>query len=156
MKVSLFGGLVSVACALALLAVPTGCQKKSDPNADLQRAAQAMEQTDASQAAAAPQTPPPPPPANPAGAQAAPPVGGNVVAQQMNQAMTSYQGGNYVDAVTRLQWLRASAPKTPDQAQALQDAIASVMGELYARAARGDATAAQAVKQYEQYLNSRH
>lgn len=155
MKASFSAGLVSAACALALVAALAGCQKKSDPNADLQRAAQAMEQTDANQAAVAPQTPPPPP-ANPAGTQSAPPAGGTVVAQQMNQAMASYQGGNYVDAVTRLQWLRASAPKTPDQAQALQDAIASVMGELYTRAARGDAAAAQAVKQYEQYLNSRH
>jgi hypothetical protein len=73
----------------------------------------------------------------------------------MNQAVTAYQGGHYVDAVTRLQQLRAMTGKTPEQTMALQEAIAAVMGELYTRASKGDARAKAAVKEYERIQNAR-
>ena len=68
----------------------------------------------------------------------------------MNQALASYKSGDYEDAVTRLQQLRATRAITTEQRMALQDAMASVMADIYARAARGDARAKQSVKQYEQ------
>jgi hypothetical protein len=67
----------------------------------------------------------------------------------MTQAVISYKAGQYVDAVTRLQWLRARKGNTPEQIMALQQATAAVMGEIYARAARGDPVAQKAVKEYE-------
>lgn len=72
----------------------------------------------------------------------------------MTQAVASYKAGQYVDAVTRLQWLRARKGNTPEQIMALQEATAAVMGEIYARAARGDAVAQKAVKEYERLQNA--
>lgn len=73
----------------------------------------------------------------------------------MSEAMASYKGGNLTDAVTQLQRLRAQSVITPEQRMALQDAMAAVMTDIYGRAAKGDARAQQAVKQYELMQNSR-
>lgn len=134
---------------LALLtAALVGCGKKSDPNSELQKAAEAIAETSPEQpapttASAAPRTAVAPQPAQP------PP------AQQMNQAMASYKSGNLEDAVTQLQRLRAQSAITPQQRMALQDAMAAVMTDIYARAAKGDARAQLAVKQYETMQNAR-
>ena len=77
------------------------------------------------------------------------------VSQQMTQAVASYKSGHYEDAVVRLQWLRARKGNTAEQILALQEATAAVMGEIYARAARGDPAAQKAVKEYERLQNSR-
>jgi hypothetical protein len=74
----------------------------------------------------------------------------------MTQAMAAYQAGNLEDAVTRLQKLRATPAMTPEQRMALNDAMGSVMTEIYGLAAQGDARAIQAVKQYEMMQNQRH
>jgi hypothetical protein len=68
--------------------------------------------------------------------------------------MASYWVGNLEDAVTRLQKLRATPVMSPQQRMALNDAIAAVMGDTYARAERGDSRAIQAVKQYERMQTS--
>jgi hypothetical protein len=73
----------------------------------------------------------------------------------MTQAIASYKSGHYEDAVTRLQWLRGRKGNTPEQLMAIQEAMAAVMGEIYARAARGDAAAQKAVKEYERLQNAR-
>lgn len=144
-----------VAGSLAVL-VSTGCNKKTDTNSALEQAVQVMEQAESSQAApvSVPQqttvtTSPTAP------AQAAPAVATTSVAQQMNQAVAAYKGGHYVDAVTRLQQLRALTGKTPEQTLALQEAIAAVMAELYTRASKGDTRAQTAVKEYERIQNAR-
>jgi hypothetical protein len=54
-----------------------------------------------------------------------------------------------------LQKLRATPVMTPQQRIALNDAMAAVMGEIYVLAAKGDARAQQAVKQYEKMQTQR-
>lgn len=142
MKLFFVAGL-SATLAVTLI----GCGKKADAASELQRAANEMGasspeapvKTSSSAAptpvAAQPSQPPP--------------------AQQMNQAMVSYKSGNLEDAVTQLQKLRAQSAITPQQRMALQDAMAAVMTDIYARAAKGDARAQQAVKQYEMMQNAR-
>lgn len=73
----------------------------------------------------------------------------------MNQAMVAYKSGKLEDAVVQLQKLRAQSAITPQQRMALQDAMAAVMTDIYARAAKGDARAQQAVKEYERMQNAR-
>ena len=68
-------------------------------------------------------------------------------AQQMKQAVEAYKGGKLEDAVTRLQKLRATPTMTAQQRMALNDAMAAVMADIYAQAAKGDARALAAVKQ---------
>ena len=68
----------------------------------------------------------------------------------MNEALAAYKNGNYQDAVTRLQVMRAKAAMSPQQRMALQDAMGAVMTEVYALAAKGDARA-QAVKATREY-----
>jgi len=129
--------LTSLGAVLA--ASLAGCNKKADPTSELQKAVRTMELAN-------------PAPAAPAGiAQPAQPP----PAQQMSEAMASYKGGNLTDAVTQLQRLRAQSVITPEQRMALQDAMAAVMTDIYGRAAKGDARAQQAVKQYELMQNSR-
>lgn len=137
-----------------------GCGQKTDPESELKKAVNAMEQA-APTANPAPAEPAPTPiaqpiqpirPTQPTTVVAPPPV---PPAQQMQQAMASYKAGNYEDAVTRLQRLRTKAAMTPQQRMALQDAMAAVMTEVYTLAAKGDARAIQAVKQYEQMRNAR-
>ena len=103
---------------------------------------------------------------SPAGKPAAQPVTAPVQSEsvaaatspsaEMNQALAAYKGGQLDDAVTRLQKLRATSALTPQQRIALNDAMASVMTEIYALAAKGDARAIQAAKQYEKLQTQRH
>ena len=134
-----------VLCAsLAVAAV--GCRQKTDPTSQLEKAVSALAQGEPAPAAtAAPSQPAPP--LEPAAAAAAP---APAPAQQMSQALAAYQAGDFEDAVTRLQKLRATPVMTPQQRIALNDAMAAVMTEIYSRAAKGDARAIQAVQQYEE------
>lgn len=132
-----------------------GCKKQADAGGALEEAAKTIEQADAAQPVVAPVPQPASPQPAAAPAQPAPVVATTAVAQQMNQAVTAYKGGHYVDAVTRLQQLRAMTGKTPEQTMALQEAIAAVMAELYTRASKGDARAKAAVKEYERIQTSR-
>lgn len=136
-------GVALLGASLCLLL--GGCGRKSDANAELQKAVNALDQATPAptqapapaQTAVAPQPVPTPPPA------ASP-------AREMQQALAAYKGGDLQDAVTRLQKLRAAPAITSQQRIALNDAMAAVMTEIYALAAKGDARAIQAVKQYEQ------
>ncbi len=71
----------------------------------------------------------------------------------MKQAVEAYKGGQLEDAVTRLQKLRATTTMTAQQRMALNDAMAAVMTDIYALAAKGEPRAVQAVKQYELLQN---
>ncbi len=141
----------SVALAVTLLVALNGCSKKTDANAELERAASTLANAEPAPApAAAPSQPAPAPQTTaPAPEPAAPP------AQQMNQAMSAYKAGQLEDAVTRLQKLRAMPTMTPQQRMAMNDAMAAVMADIYTLAAKGDARAIQAVRQYEQMQTQR-
>jgi len=129
--------LVSACLAVICLA---GCgQKQVEPTAELEKAAKAM-------AAAEPSAP-----AQPVKQTAAPT---STPAQQVQQAMTAYKSDQLTDAVTQLQAVRSRAAITPEQRLALQDAMGAVMSDIYARAAKGDARAQQAVKEYERLQNA--
>lgn len=145
---------LAVAILGVFIGAGAGCHKQADANAELANAVKVLEKADPGQ----PPVTAPPPEAVSANA-AAPPSQEAVivqpVAQQMSQALTAYKGGNYVDAITRLQWLRTKAAKTPEQTMAIQDAMAAVMAELYARAEKGDARAQQAIKQFQETRNTR-
>ena len=121
--------------AFFVLAV-AGCHRRGDANAEMARAVKELEQG----------TPGQPP------AQAGTSL---PVAQQMNEAMVAYKGGDYLDAIMRLQVLRSTGTKTPDQTMAVQNAMAAVMTELYSRAEKGDTRAQQAIKQYQEERNKR-
>jgi len=133
-----------VASALAVLAM-TGCGREEDATGELEKAAEMLESAQPPPAEA------PQPSTVQYGTQPAPPM---PPAQQMNQALASYKSGNFEDAVTQLQKLRAQPVMTPQQRMALQDAMAAVMTDIYTRAANGDARAQQAVKEYERMQNS--
>lgn len=137
--------------ATLTVAIP-GCSKKTDANAELERAARTLA---AAEPAPAPGAAPyqPPQPLQPASAPEATPA--PAPAQQMNQAMVAYKAGQLEDAVTRLQKLRAMPTMTPQQRIAMNDAMAAVMSDIYALAAKGDSRAIQAVKQYEQMQTQR-
>lgn len=128
-----------------------GCGQKTDANSELERAARLMQEADSAPEPGQTPTPVTTPvyvpsgtPTQPAQSQPAPPP-----AEQMSEAMTAYKSGNLEDAVTRLQRLRATPAMNPEQRMALNDAMAAVMTEIYSLAAKGDARAVQAVKQYE-------
>jgi len=141
--------------AAALVAVfgvgTTSCSKKPSTDHALDEAVKALAQPDSGQQVppAVGQTPPPPAIFIPTAAATMP------VSQQMTQAVASYKSGHYEDAVIRLQWLRARKGNTAEQILALQEATAAVMGEIYARAARGDVAVQKAVKEYERLQNTR-
>ena len=138
--------LLGSATAVILGGLLAGCGGKPSAEAELQRAAVAIEQAPAPVPAPAPAADPaqPVPQAQPA-PQAAPPP-----SNTMSQAIAAYKSGNLEDAVTRLQRLRATPTMTPEQRIALNDAIAAVMAEIYTMAEKGDRRAIQAVWQYEQ------
>lgn len=128
--------------ALGMMAVASGCGGKKDSTTELEGAANKF----VTESAAA----------------AAPAAAGDIAAaatvapsQQMREVVDSYKGGKLEDAVTRLQNLRATPTMTGPQRMALNDAMAVIMNDIYARAAKGDARAAQAVKQYELLQNQR-
>ena len=140
-----------VLCA-GLAVAAFGCRQKTDAKSELEKAASVLAREEPAQA-------PPPAPSQPAQplppstAPEAPPE--PAPAQQMSQALAAYKAGNFDDAVTRLQVLRATPVMTPQQRMALNDAMAAVMGEVYSLAAKGDTRAVQAVKQYEEMQTMR-
>jgi hypothetical protein len=139
--------IISGLLACALLA--TGCGRKTDVDSQLQTAAEAMAEPAPTVPVAA---------ANPAVTPSSTPAANNSTpapATEMNQAIAAYKSGNLEDAITRLQKLRATPVMTPQQRIALNDAMAAVMGEIYVLAAKGDARAQQAVKQYEKMQTQR-
>ncbi len=137
----------------AILAVAfTGCSKKTDASAEMEKAASALA-TAEQPLAAAPEPTPAAQPLQPTPAPEAAPS--PAPAQQMSQALVAYKAGNLEDAVTRLQKLRAMPTMTPQQRMAMNDAMAAVMSDIYILAAKGDSRAIQAVKQYEQMQTQR-
>jgi hypothetical protein len=132
--------ILTLLCA-CFAVMNTGCSRKGDANAELQKAAKvfvdAEPTPEATPATPAPQT------------QSIRDNSGHTPAQQMSQAMADYKAGQLEDAVTRLQLLRAMPTMTPQQRIAMNDAMAAVMTDIYALAAKGDGRAIQAVKQYE-------
>jgi len=139
--------------ALCLVTM-AGCHRQGDANAEMAKAVKALEEVSSPPALS------PPPATTPAAASTAPPaessqrpVTSQPVAQQMSQAMVSYKSGDYEDAIMRLQLLRSRVAKTPEQTMAIQDAVAAVMAELYARAEKGDTRAGQAIKQWQEIRN---
>lgn len=139
--------------ALCLVAV-AGCHRQGDANAEMGKAVKALEEASPSQAPApAPATAPAAASTDPAAKPSQQPVTSQPVAQQMSQAMAAYKSGDYDDAIIRLQLLRSKVAKTPEQTMAIQDAVAAVMAELYARAEKGDTRARQAIKQWQEVRN---
>lgn len=136
--------ILMIGCA-TLSVLLAGCSGEPDANAELQKAAKALEQADAGQ--------PSPAPVQPIATATA--TTQQTPSQQMSQAMTLYKNGEYENAMTRLQTLRERATLSPQQNMALQDAMAAVMTDIYTRASKGDARAQLAVKQYEQSKNTR-
>lgn len=146
--------IVTILCGAAVAATLSGCGKKTDVAGELDRAAKEMGVPEAAPTPAA--VPAVAPEAQPAQQQAAAPVPqAQAPAQQMNQAVTAYKSGNLEDAVSQFQRLRSQPAMTPQQRMALQDALAAVMTDIYARAAKGDPRAVQAVKDYERMQNMR-
>jgi hypothetical protein len=140
---------VLVSCVILATGL-AACGPKPDANRELEKAVAALEKVESTTPPTSVQPAQPGPAPAPAQATteiAAPP-------QQMSQAVASFKSGDYEDAVTRLQKLRAQPAMSAEQLIALQNAMAAVMGEIYARAAKGDARARQAVKQYEQMQTS--
>jgi len=74
-------------------------------------------------------------------------------AQQINDALAAYKKGNLLDSVTQLQQIKQSTPMTGAQLLDLNRSINDVINDLYARAAKGDAQAQQAI---EAYKNTHH
>lgn len=136
-----FSTVLVLSVGLYAMLLP-GCSRKTEVDGELQRAAAALQQP-------APAQIPETVPGQPAPAPAPAP------AQELNQAVTDYKSGNFEGTVSRLQNLRATPQMTPEQRIAVNDAIAAVMTDLSARAAKGDARAAEALKQYEQMQTRR-
>ena len=142
--------LIAVLCACVATGLE-GCSRKPDAKSELETVAAALEKSD----------PTPPAPAQPAPAESAAPANPPAVtdqpapAQQMRDAVAAYKAGKLEDAVTRLQKLRATPVMAPEQRIALNDAMATVMSEIYALAAKGDPRAVAAAKQYEQMQTQR-
>ncbi len=124
----------------------SGCSKK-DATSELQKAATAMSQPEATQPAPTPEPAPQTP--SPAAAQPAAVSTPKAQAQEMSQALAAYTAGELDDAVVRLQKLRATPVMSPEKRIVVNDAMAAVMGEIYALAQKGDARAIQAVRTYE-------
>ena len=137
-------GPTLVVFGLSLLLALAGCSHKTNADSELEKATSLMEQP----------APAPPPAPAPVQTEQAPqleptPAPAPVPSQEMKQAVAAYKSGDLQDAVTRLQKLRATPVMTPQQRIALNDAMAAVMSEIYGLAAKGDARAIAAVKQYE-------
>ncbi len=128
--------LIIIVLGASLVVASTGCNRKTDVNTELEKAAGSLAKTEPVQTA------------SPASSQPLSPAPAPL--QQMNQAKAAYKAGDLEDSVTRLHNLRATAVLTPEQRMALQDAMAAVMTDIYTRAAKGDSRAIQAVKRYEQ------
>ena len=123
--------------AVSVIIATGGCRQKATTDIELEKAVSAL-----ATAVPAPATSPEAMPV------AAP-------SQQLKEAVAAYKGGKLEDSVTRLQALRASPALTAEQRLVLNDAMAAVMSDIYARAAKGEARAIQAVKQYEHLQTQR-
>jgi hypothetical protein len=141
--------------SIILLVVVAGCGGKPEAKAELERAAESLAKADTKPAPQAQPSAPgaPLPDATPAEASAEPTV---APAQEMRQALAAYKDGKLEDAVTRLQKLRGIRTLTPQQRMAVQDSVAAVMNEVYELAAKGNAKAIQAARQYEEMQTKPH
>ena len=128
-------------CFTGAFALLAACGKP-DPANELEKAAAALNTSDAAAPAPTAET-------DPAAPSAPPP------SAQVREALADYKAGKMEDAVTRLQLLRNTPVLTAQQRMALQDSIAAVMGEVYALAEKGDPRAIAAVAQYER-MQTRH
>ena len=123
-----------------------GCSKKTDVNAELEKAVKVLDGYNPAQSPT-PQAPTVQP-QNASIAQMAP-------AQQVNEALTSLKEGKYTETITYMESARSNPRKSPEQMMAIQNAMAAVMNDLYARAANGDAAARQAINKYNEERNRR-
>jgi len=131
----------TVALSVFLILANSGCgHKTADNKAQINQATQDMVKAGQNQ----PMTMTAP------GAVSAP---SNV--QQMNDALASYKSGDLEDAVTRFQVMRAHTSMSGEELIALNNAMAAVMGDIYARAAKGDVRAQQAVREYQRLQQNR-
>lgn len=128
---------ISTAVVLSTLLIlgTVGCHKTADSQIQIEQAAQAMAQTE---------TPHPTASATPA----ASPV------EQVNEALGAYKSGNYTEAVTRFQTMRGHTAMSGQQLESLNNVMAAVMSDLYARAAKGDAQAQAAIEEYRRLKSS--
>jgi hypothetical protein len=133
-----------------------GCSRKTDAKTELDKAAAILEKSDSTVAAPAQSAPSSTPaPTTPVSSQPQP-AATPAPAQQMKAAIAAYKSGNLDDAVTRLQKLRATPVMAPEQRIAVNDAIAAVMNEISAMAAKGDARAIAAAKLFEEMQTHPH
>jgi hypothetical protein len=137
-------GPILVVCGATLFLASAGCSHKSNADTELEKAASLMQEP-----APAPLPAPAPVQTEQAPQPEPTPAPAPVPGQEMKQAVAAYKTGDLQDAVTRLHKLRATPVMTPQQRIALNDAMAAVMSEIYGLAAKGDARAIAAVKQYE-------
>jgi hypothetical protein len=136
--------------ATVTIGILAGCgSKQADAKTELDKAAEALAQSETPAPAPAPAAQPAYVPTPMPNAANAPEASVQNPAQSMKQAITAYKSGQMEDAVTRLHKLRAAPTLTPEQRMAVQDSVAAVMSEIYSLAAKGDPRAIAAVKQYE-------
>ena len=113
-----------------------GCRRKSQTvsaSGEFESAANKFSTAEASPAQPAePGTPATPPPS-----------------QEMQGALQAYKVGQFEEAVIRLQKLRSTKGISGAQIMALNDAMATMMGDIQALAKKGDQRAIQAIKRYE-------
>ena len=131
---------VTILVLMALVFGLLGCGQKPDANAELANTVKLLEQSS---------------PAPQVTTQASSPKPTIQPAQQVNQALSSLKAGKYTDTILQMESARSNPNKTPQQMMAIQDAMAAVMSDLYARAANGDLAAKQAIKQYQENRNRR-
>ncbi len=137
-----------IALALTVsIAILSGCGKKTDAATELSNTVKVLEKPDPGQQASAPQVAAPQTPNSPP--TQLPP------AQQVSQALTSLKAGKYADTIIYMESARSNPNKSPAQMMAIQDAMASVMNDLYTRAANGDAAARAAINKYNEERNRR-
>ncbi len=96
---------------VGLVLAASGCSRKTDANAELEKAARILANAEPApeEIPAQPSQQNQPVPAPEAASERTP-------AQQMSQAMAAYKAGQLEDAVTRLQRLRAMPTMTPPAA----------------------------------------
>jgi hypothetical protein len=139
-KKNLSARWAGLSASLILASALVGCHQKTDAKSELDAAARTIQKAEPAPAPASQ-----PQPSAPAGSPA----------QQMNRAVAAYKGGQVTEAVVQLQKLRATPTLTPEQRMALNDAMAAVMSEVSALAAKGDPRAAEALQQYEKLQTQR-
>lgn len=86
-------------------------------------------------------------------AQASSPA--NTNASLVSQARDAYKAGDYEAALGNMNAVIWNTNKSSAQTIAVQGAMAALMTDLYSRAAKGDAAAQQAIKDYQAMQNQR-